>query len=646
METHVSRRGPLCRTQYFEWWLSQCFSSRAVANVLLEIECPEGVTSQAVDIAARLVLSRHEAFRTTFGLDAAGMPEQLIHPVGDLPPIAHVVLDSPDGDAQAILELASHEFNISAEMPVKATIISRQAGQGDSLLICCPHVVCDYHSMEIIRAEILALLENPGSEENSALPNRGPQPLDIAFGEALSYSTRSEAIAARYWVKALSAAPLRNFWRSYDIDTEMYQARATSHDAPVLLSRYALAHGSTPSIIYTALIHIIISLISNRASTLVRFFFTGRPHHFENSVGPFHRELFSTVEISDSDTLSACLRKATTVIMQARARYSLDYLSFREAEIKEETRRGSAFAWGTIVNVADTPEFRSRWRELPDAPASTHGEPLYSVTPVGSGANERGMEVFLRAVIEPTFMSVIAEFNSTAVRPENAEILVRGPWDIIRNSLATGEDTEIAGLRRRYGFAPPARPEEEGTAHALRLRDTEAVLERFPGVTASFLAVRSDRSPAEVVAYAAVDRHEITTTDLRDHVLSTLKPSAAVICPDYFIICDAVPGDRTSETSWRTVKRLAQGTGISPRRFLCHTVQEAALLQAIREVSHGESADLAKSYVESGGTLLKVPAILRLLARAGFTGLRAKDFESHAQLYQLARRLSSDPPAE
>jgi hypothetical protein len=575
MGAHVSRRGPLSRTQYFEWWLSQCFPSRAIANVFIEIECPEGITSQVVDMAARLVLSRYEAFRTTFGLDAAGTPEQLIHPVSDLPPIAHVVLDSPDGCAQAVLELTSHEFDISAEMPIKAIIISSTAGQGDSLLICCPHVVCDYPSMEIIQAEILTLLANPGSEENPAFPDRSPQPLDIAYEEALGYSTKSEDIAARYWAKALSAAPLRNFWRSYDIDTEVYQARATSHDAPELLSRYALAHGSTPSIIYTALVHIIISLISNRTSTLVRFFFTGRTHRFENSVGPFHRELFSTVEISDSDTLSTCLRKATAVIMQARARYSLNYLSFREAEIKEEARRGAAFAWGTVVNVVDTPEFRSIWRELPGATTSEqHSKSLYSVTLVGPDANERGMEVFLRAIIEPTFMSIIAEFNSTAIRPEDAEILVCGPWDIIRNSLATGEDIEIADLRKRYGFTSPTRPEEEGTAHTLGLRDTEAVLERFPGVTASFLAVHSDRSPAEVVAYVAVDRREIAATDLRDHVLAALKPSAAVTCPNYFIICDTVPGDRTSETSWRTVKRLSEGTGISPCRSLCHTVQE------------------------------------------------------------------------
>jgi hypothetical protein len=639
MQAPVSRRGPLGRTQYFEWWLSQCFATRAVANVHIEIDCPEGVTPRAADTAVRLVLSRHEALRTTFGLDAAGRPEQLIHPVSEIAPIEHIISENSDEHTQAILELTGHEFDITAEMPVKAIIVSRKADHVDFLAICCPHIVCDYHSMEIIRAEILTLLANSRYAGTPALPDRGPQPLDIAVEEAPTYST-SEVIAARYWAKALSAAPLRNFWRSYDTDTEMYQARATSNDAPVLLSRYALAHGSTPSIIYTALIHIIISLISNRANTLVRFFFTGRPRRFEESVGPFHRELFSTVEISDSDTLSACIRKAAAFIMQARARYTLDYLSFREAEIKEEARRGSAFAWGTVVNLIDTLEFRASWRELSGAPvAAQYGEPLYSVTPIGSGANERGMEVFLRAVIEPAYMSVIAEFNSTAIDPGDTEILVRGPWDIIRDSLATGEDTKIADLRERYGFA--GAKSEEDTAQALGLRDTEVMLERFPGVTASFLAARSDRSPAQVVAYVAVDSHDIAATDLRDHVLAALNPAAAIICPDYFIVCDAAPGDSTSEASWRTAKRIAEGTGISRCRSLGHTAQETALLQAIREAGHGESVDLAKGYVEGGGTLLRVPAILRLLDEAGFAGLRAKDFEGHARLSQLAQRLTA-----
>jgi condensation domain-containing protein len=640
MKEHMSRRGPLCRAQYFEWWLSQRSSSRAVANVFIEIMCPGGITPQAAGVAVRLVLGRHDAFRTTFGLDSAGMPEQVVHPASDLPPVTHVVLDSLDGRTQVVRELTNHEFDISAELPVKAVIMSARASQGVFLLICCPHVVCDYHSMEIIRAEILTLLAHPRLDD-SALQDRGPQPLDIAFEEALGHRVNSEITAARYWVQALSSAPLRNFWRSYDIDAEMYRAHATSHDAPVLLSRYALACGSTPSTVYITLIHIIMSLISSRTDTLVRFYFTGRPRRLENSVGPFHRELFSTVDISDSDTVSACVRKAAAVIMQARARYSLDYLSFREAEVREEARRGSAFAWGTIVNLVDTPEFRSRWRELPGSSAPMRYDDMpFSLTPAGSDVNERGMEVFLSSVIEPSFMSVTAEFNSMAIRPENAEILVHGPWDIVKNSLTTGTDAKIADLRKRYGLAPAKTRTGASVMCADDLHDTRAVLERFPGVLAAFLTIRPGRSPAELVAYVATDRPEIVASDLRDHVLETLKPATAIFCPGYFIICGAVPGDRTSERSWQAVSRLSEGTGINWCRLPRRTAQETALALVIDEVNGGESADLARSYVESGGSLLRVPAILQRLARAGFTGLRASDFEGHARLYQLARRLS------
>jgi hypothetical protein len=638
----VSRRGPLGQAQYLEWWMSQCMSSRAVANVYVGIGCPAGLTPEAIDKAARSVLSRHESFRTTFGLDAAGLPEQLIHPVSDLPPIGYVISDSPDEHAWAIRETIRHEFDISAELPVRAIIIVSEVSQGNFLLICSPHIVCDYLSMQLIRAEILAVLEDLGSGKNPPLPDCGPQPLDLALEEALARGAGGEAAATRYWTEALSTAPLRNFWSSCDADTEMYKASAESYDAPVLLSRYALRVGSTPSIVYLTLVHVLISLISNRASTIVRFYFAGRRRRFENSVGPFHRELFSVTEISDSDTLSGCLRKVAAVIMRARARYSLDYLSFREVEIKEESRRGSAFAWGTVVNLIETPDFRSCWRELPDAPASAEcAEPSYSVRSIGPDANERGLEVFLLTVLDPAAMTVTAEFNSADLRPEDAENLIRGPWDIIRDSLASGEDFTVADLRRRYGRTP-AGP-EAGCAPGLL--DTQAVLDRFPGVTASFLAARPDRSPAGLTAYVAVDSHEITATDLRDHILAALRPSVALVCPDYFIICAAAPGDPASETSWRAVRRLGEGTGVAPRRLLGHTPQETTLLAAIGEVSGGESADLAKSYVEGGGTLLKVPAILRHLARAGFTGLRAKDFESHARLHQLARKLTPAPPA-
>lgn len=641
-DDRLSRRGPLCRAQYFEWWLSQSAFARAYANVSVEIKCPEGATRQAVDKAARLVLGHHEAFRTTFGLDAAGTPEQLVHPVSVLPPIAHVVVDGPSEHAQVIRELTSHEFDISTELPVKAIVISRAADQKIFLLICCPHIACDYRSMEIVRTEVLTFLKNPGSAKNPAVQNLGPQPLDIAFEEALRCRTRSEITAASYWARALSEAPLRNFWCSYNADTEIYRARAKSHNAPALLSRYALAHSSTPSATYTALIHIIISLISSHATTLVRFYFTGRSRTFENSVGPFHRELFSTMEISDSDTLSVCVRKAVATIMRARARYELDYLSFREAEIREESRRGSAFAWGTIVNLVDTPQFRARWRELPDVPTAAQcDEATYSVTPVGTDVNERGIEVFLSALIDSSFMSVTAEFNSKAISPEEAEILVRGPWEIIEASLAKGDDPKIAALRERYGFRRTG-TREEGTLPTPGLRDTEALLERFPGVLASFLTMRQTNSSADIEAYVAVDRPDITPADLHDHVLAALKPAAAVVCPTYFVICEAVVGDRTNESSWRTARRLAVGTGIRRCGLPGHTEPEAALLRAISEANNGAAADLAKSYVESGGTLLKVPALLRQLSRAGFTGLRAKDFEDHARLYQLARRLSNN----
>jgi Condensation domain len=638
MCAEVVRRGPLCRTQYLEWWQSQCLPFRTNANLFVEVDFPEGFSPQAAETATRSVLARHEAFRTTFGLDESGMPQQLVHPAEKLPPIARTVLTDPGGRQELVRELRRHEFG-PLEMPVAATIVLTDDDRVDFLVVCCSHLACDYYSLEIIRKEILALLESQGPPDPSALPDRGPQPLDIALAERIGEITKSEGAAIRHWTKALSTAPLRTFWRSYPADTEIYQAKATSYDAPIMLSRYALSNGCTPSIVYTALVHVMMSLLSGSASTLVRFYFTGRSRRFQNVVGPFHRHLFSTLEIADSDTLSECVRRAARVIMAARARYAVNHLAFREAEIREEANRGSSFAWGTVVNVLETAEFLDGWRKLPGtSPRVPRSDYLYPLQAIGPDANERGMEVFLSTLMDPVCQGVQADYNSLAFSEDEAEILVRGPWDILRHSLANGDDPTIADLRKQYGSAP-SRSATDAATYAAGLRDTEVVLERFPGVTASFLTVRQGGSPVEVVAYVAVDKPQVTTEDLRDHVLASLRPSTAVICPSYFIICDAVPPDRADENSWRTVKWLSEGTGVRGDTLRSRSRQETALLQAIMEVDDGWSPDLARSYIECGGALLKVPAILRRLTKAGFAGLHTREFEGHARLYQLAARL-------
>jgi hypothetical protein len=614
--------------------------------VFFEVDFPQGTSVQAAEVAVSAALSRHEALRTTFGVDEAGRPEQTIHPVDKLPPVARVVLNDTEGRAELARELARHEFDLTAEMPVMVTIVSVDNDEVHFAVICCSHVVCDYYSQEIIRTDILALLGDPMPSYTESLGDPGPQPLDIALEEARGGETRAEATAMRYWGKALSAAPSRHFWRSYPPSSQTYRAQAVSYDAPVLMSRYAVAQDSTPTIVYTALVHLLLALISGNTTTLVRFYFTGRPRYLEKSVGPFHRYLFSTMEIPEEEGISACVRATTSSIMAARSRFAIDHLSFREAEIREEARRGSAFAWGSIANVLDTARFRAGWRELAStSPAMHRDDEYFPVTTLGPDVNERGMEVFLTVLADSVRIGVQADYNSMAFRPEDIEILVRGPWDIIRDSLATGGDTTVADLRKRYGL-----PRPESTAHvavcAPGVRDTRDVLEQFPGVTASFVTLRLGRSPAEVVAYVAVDRPGVTATDLRDYVMTTLRPAAAVICPGYFIICDTAPADPDKESSWHTVRRLCEGTGSSQRCLVSHTASEAALLQAIGESSDRGPADLAKSYVEGGGALLHVPAILQRLSRLGFAGLHARDFDGHARLYQLARRLSSTGVAE
>ena len=637
MSAHVLRQGPLCRAQYFEWWQSQRMAFRAHANVFIAVDLPSEVSPAAAEQATQLVLARHEILRTTFGIDESGVPQQRVHAADELPPVARATLADPSGRDQLVGQLGRHEFGPS-EMPVTATIVLADDGRPDFLVVCCPHLVCDYQSLQLIRAEIVALLGSPGSPAPSTLPDCGPQPLDIAVEEARRGTSRSGEAAIRYWTKALSIAPARNFWRSYPANSELYRSRATSFASPMLLSRYAVEHDSTPSVVYMALVHMMMSLISGHQRTHVRFYFTGRSRALEKSVGPFHRELFSTVDLSERDSVSTCVETTGRVMMAARARYAMDHLAFREAEIREEAHRGSAFAWGTIANVLESPEFVTGWRQLASTTPSQGSNVFLPPEAIGPDVNERGMEVFLMTLIDTAFQGVQAEYNSLALSKDEAEILIRGPWEIVRDSLATGEDATVADLGQRYGLRA-VRPVADTEAYARSLRDTETVLGRFPGVTASFLIVRQDRSPVQLLAYIAVERPGITAADLRDHVMASLTPMAAVMCPSYFVICGAPPTDRTSEASWQTTRRLSEGTGVREGRLVSHTEQEVSLLQAIGDVNDSQPSDLGKSYVESGGALLKVPAILQRLASAGFTGLHARDFESHLRLYQLARRL-------
>ncbi|MGI5041365.1 condensation domain-containing protein, partial [Streptomyces sp. JAC128] len=136
---------PLSFAQRRLWFLSQLEGPSAAYNIRIAQRLSGTVDPDALEAALRDVIGRHEILRTVYGV-AAGEPHQRVLKADGLDwqlERAHV---TAAGLAQEITARVGHTFDLTAEIPVKAWLLTT-APDEHALVMVVHHIAGDGRSM-------------------------------------------------------------------------------------------------------------------------------------------------------------------------------------------------------------------------------------------------------------------------------------------------------------------------------------------------------------------------------------------------------------------------------------------------------------------------------------------------------------------
>src|SRR6266516_4756095 len=197
---------PMSLAQEGLWFLAQLEPARAASIIPLVLRLRGLLDVQALERSLHLIVQRHEALRTTFGM-RQGQPVQVLAPHLALPLSLRDLRGMPEGEPEAeVLRLARAPFDLQQGPLLRATVL--QGGAQEQLLLLSLHpLVCDGWSVGVFLRELATLYEACSNGQSSSLPELPMQYADFARWqrERLSGGLLAESLA--YWRQQLAGSP-------------------------------------------------------------------------------------------------------------------------------------------------------------------------------------------------------------------------------------------------------------------------------------------------------------------------------------------------------------------------------------------------------------------------------------------------------
>jgi alpha-ketoglutarate-dependent taurine dioxygenase len=207
----TGNRFPLSFSQQSLWFLDQLDPGNPTYSVPVAVRVARRLDAAILRRSLEAVAGRHETLRTTFEIDDAGQPVQVIAPAAAF----HVEetdlagLAGPDREAEVRRRAREHgslPFDLAHGPLLRASLL--HTGPAESvLLLTLHHIVADGWSAGILMSELLAFYRVFAGGEAVALPPLPVQYADYAVWQRAYLDSPGPAEQLRYWTRTLTGAP-------------------------------------------------------------------------------------------------------------------------------------------------------------------------------------------------------------------------------------------------------------------------------------------------------------------------------------------------------------------------------------------------------------------------------------------------------
>ncbi|MEU4794393.1 amino acid adenylation domain-containing protein [Streptomyces sp. NPDC023327] len=203
-------RIPLSYAQRRLWFINHLEGPSATYNIPVELRLTGTVDRDALRLALADVVARHESLRTLFTEDSEGARQLILDASQARPELVEVTV-APEALSGQVRAAASYEFDLTAELPLKAWLFTVQGG-AQVLVLVMHHIAGDGWSMNPLARDVSLAY---AARVRSTAPDWEPLPVQYADytlwqREVLGSEDDPDSEMARqiaYWKEALAQLP-------------------------------------------------------------------------------------------------------------------------------------------------------------------------------------------------------------------------------------------------------------------------------------------------------------------------------------------------------------------------------------------------------------------------------------------------------
>ena len=313
---------PLSFAQSRLWFIDQLQGPSAVYNMAIALQLRGELDVEALGAALFDVVGRHESLRTIF-IAPEGIPQQIVVPA-ELAEVGWEVVDATGWPVErlhaAADEAARHHFDLSTEIPVRATLF-RVAADDHVLVGVVHHIAGDGGSMTPLVADL-------GAAYAARCAGHGPdwaplpvQYIDYALWQRAQFGDLEDPDSViggqlAYWEQALAGMPDRVVLptdRPYPVVAD-HRGATVVVDWPAELQQavHTLAEqsGATSFMVMQAALAVLLAKIGATSDVAVGFPIAGRNDPaLQDLVGFFVNTLVLRVDLDGDPTVAEVLAR-------------------------------------------------------------------------------------------------------------------------------------------------------------------------------------------------------------------------------------------------------------------------------------------------------------------------------------------------